>query len=106
MRVCCSRQQAGRRQLHPRTRTFLATHARIPPFPGDYLRGYHCSDELTARQRMNNAFPAAARLARIQINLQMLAALATDPIAGLVDSIYMGHAGSTQLAAVRGPGIF
>ncbi|PNW70938.1 hypothetical protein CHLRE_17g739650v5 [Chlamydomonas reinhardtii] len=34
------------------------------------------------------------------IALPMLAALATDPIAGLVDSIYMGHAGSTQLAAV------
>lgn len=30
----------------------------------------------------------------------MLATLAADPIAGLVDSAYMGRAGAAQLAAV------
>ncbi|GLI66837.1 hypothetical protein VaNZ11_010796 [Volvox africanus] len=36
----------------------------------------------------------------ISIGLPMLATLAADPIAGLVDSAYMGRAGSAQLAAV------
>ncbi|EFJ50158.1 hypothetical protein VOLCADRAFT_88992 [Volvox carteri f. nagariensis] len=36
----------------------------------------------------------------LSIGLPMLATLAADPIAGLVDSAYMGRAGSAQLAAV------
>eukprot|EP00198_Chlamydomonas_reinhardtii_P006821 XP_001696157.1 MATE efflux family protein [Chlamydomonas reinhardtii] len=36
----------------------------------------------------------------ISIALPMLATLAADPIAGLVDSAYMGRAGAAQLAAV------
>ncbi|GIL79303.1 hypothetical protein Vretimale_16462 [Volvox reticuliferus] len=36
----------------------------------------------------------------LSIGIPMLATLAADPIAGLVDSAYMGRAGSSQLAAV------
>ncbi|GIL79360.1 hypothetical protein Vretimale_16540 [Volvox reticuliferus] len=36
----------------------------------------------------------------LSIGIPMLATLAADPIAGLVDSAYMGWAGSSQLAAV------
>ncbi|GIL58180.1 hypothetical protein Vafri_13032 [Volvox africanus] len=65
--------------------------------PGDpSVRGFAASD--TSRSPYKDLRTLDAEI--LSIGLPMLATLAADPIAGLVDSAYMGRAGSAQLAAV------
>ncbi|GFR51850.1 hypothetical protein Agub_g14320 [Astrephomene gubernaculifera] len=98
-----SSQDAERLQTDE-NESLLANKSRSEGHAGDYTDEERCDPERADGGNTTEVSPYRDRRALdaeiLSMALPMLAALAADPLAGLVDSAYLGHAGSSQLAAV------